>query len=65
MRHADSSLADLEAVAAGRPGTRTCDPRDAETLQQLLYGLHALIDVHIWKEEELYISALDSSSWPN
>lgn len=33
-------------------------------LQQLLYGLHALIDVHIWKEERLYLSMLESPAWP-
>jgi glycogen debranching enzyme len=40
------------------------DPRDADRLQQLLYGLHALITVHTWKEDELFLSALDSPSWP-
>jgi hypothetical protein len=32
--------------------------------QQLLYGLAALITVHTWKEDELYLAALASSSWP-
>ena len=41
---------------------RTTD--DVDTLQELLYGLDALIRVHIWKEDELLIRPLDSSTWP-
>jgi iron-sulfur cluster repair protein YtfE (RIC family) len=37
-----------------------CDPRDPDRLQELLYGLHALISVHFEKEEDLYLSLLDS-----
>ncbi len=40
------------------------DPHDPALLQQLLYGLHALIDVHIWKEERLYVTMLESPGWP-
>jgi hypothetical protein len=39
------------------------DPRDSIRLQRLLYGLDALIRVHVWKEEELFLAALESSSW--
>ena len=39
------------------------DPRDSVRLQRLLYGLDALIRVHVWKEEELFLAALESSSW--
>jgi iron-sulfur cluster repair protein YtfE (RIC family) len=42
-------LAELEAA----------DPADLARLQELLYGLHALISVHFWKEEELYFPLLD------
>lgn len=35
-----------------------------EPLQELLYGLDALIRVHLWKEDELYLGMLESSSWP-
>ena len=38
------------------------DPPDE--LQQLLYGLDALIRVHVWKEDELYLAMLESPSWP-
>ena len=37
---------------------------DVETLQELLYGLDALIRVHLWKEHELTIRPLRSSTWP-
>src|SRR5512144_471606 len=30
----------------------TADPHETAHLQQLLYGLEAIIRVHIWKEEE-------------
>jgi hypothetical protein len=40
------------------------DAADVERLQQLLYGLDALIRVHIWKENELFLASLESSSWP-
>jgi hypothetical protein len=40
------------------------DVRNPGKLQELLYGLQALIAVHTWKEDELYLKALDSPSWP-
>jgi hemerythrin-like domain-containing protein len=40
------------------------DEEDVDTLQELLYGLDALIRVHIWKEDELLVRPLDSSTWP-
>lgn len=33
---------------------------DVVSLQELLYGLHALITVHFQKEEEIYLPLLDS-----
>ena len=47
----------IEKIAAA-------DVADTERLQQLLYGLDALIRVHIWKENEVFLAMLDSSSWP-
>lgn len=41
------------------------DPHNVGHLQQLLYGLHALITVHTWKEDELYLTALESPAWPS
>ena len=40
------------------------DDRDVATLQELLYGLDALIRVHLWKEDELMLNPLESSTWP-
>ena len=33
-------------------------------LERLLYGLYALIRVHMWKEEQLYLAMLEGSAWP-
>lgn len=43
----------------------TADPLDVAHMQQLLYGLEAIIRVHIWKEEELFVKPLESGSWPS
>lgn len=40
------------------------DLTDTAEVQQLLYGLDALIRVHLWKENELFLASLESSSWP-
>ena len=40
------------------------DLDDVPRLQELLYGLHALVRVHMWKETELFLGALDSPVWP-
>ena len=40
------------------------DERDVGMLQELLYGLDALIRVHLWKEDELMLRPLESSTWP-
>lgn len=42
----------------------TVDITDTVLLQQLLYGLDALIRVHLWKEDELFLGPLESFSWP-
>ena len=34
------------------------DEEDVSTLQELLYGLDALIRVHLWKEDELFVKPL-------
>jgi Hemerythrin HHE cation binding domain len=40
------------------------DVEDAALVARLLYGLDALIRVHMWKENELFLASLESSSWP-
>jgi hypothetical protein len=41
------------------------DAEDGTHLQQLLYGLDALIRVHLWKENELFLRPLENGSWPS
>jgi hypothetical protein len=40
------------------------DLADVDELQRLLYGLHAVIRVHLSREEDLYLGALESPEWP-
>lgn len=49
-------------VAIGRmiEALAEADPGNVAQLQELLYGLHALITVHFEKEEELYLPLLDA-----
>jgi hypothetical protein len=42
----------------------SADEDDVETLQELLYGLDALIRVHLWKEDELFVKPLGMATWP-
>jgi len=41
------------------------DPALPDRLQELLYGLDALMRVHIWKEESLYLPAVEDAAWPS
>ena len=49
-------------VAIGRmiEALAETDSNDIARLQELLYGLHALIRVHFEKEEEIYLPLLDT-----
>jgi iron-sulfur cluster repair protein YtfE (RIC family) len=38
------------------------DPADVARLQELLYGLYALIRTHFWKEEELYLPLVERAA---
>jgi iron-sulfur cluster repair protein YtfE (RIC family) len=40
------------------------DPADPDRLQELLYGLDAVMRVHMWKENELYLPVVESGDWP-
>lgn len=55
---------DHQAIRSWIDDLDEADARNVGRLQRLLYGLHALITVHTWKEDELYLAALDSASWP-
>jgi iron-sulfur cluster repair protein YtfE (RIC family) len=52
------------AIRAWIAKLASADEDDVETLQELLYGLDALIRVHLWKEDELFVKPLGSSTWP-
>ena len=53
-------LYDHQAIRQRIAELKAADPADLATLQELLYGLYALISVHFWKEEELYFPLLDA-----
>jgi len=40
----------LEALAAWTDGLERADPLDVDLLQELLYGIDALVRVHVWRE---------------
>jgi hypothetical protein len=42
-------------------GSERADVDDVDSLQELLYGLHALISVHFRKEEDLQVPAFDAA----
>jgi iron-sulfur cluster repair protein YtfE (RIC family) len=52
---------DHEAIVARVERLERADPSDADTLQELLYGLHALIGTHFRKEEDLQLPAFDAA----
>jgi hypothetical protein len=40
------------------------DVTEVDRLQELLYGMYALITVHFWKEEQLYLPLVDRPPVP-
>jgi iron-sulfur cluster repair protein YtfE (RIC family) len=52
---------DHEAIVARVKRLEATAPDDVDALQELLYGLHALILVHFGKEEELQLPAFDAA----
>jgi iron-sulfur cluster repair protein YtfE (RIC family) len=52
---------DHEAIVARTDRLAEADPSDVDALQELLYGLHALISVHFRKEEDLQLPAFDAA----
>ena len=62
---ATASMAyDHLAIRAWIAKLAEADDGDVPTLQELLYGLDALIRVHLWKEDELMVTPLSSSTRP-
>lgn len=59
-RHALAGMSfDLEAIARFADALALANVHDTPTLQQLLYGVHALITVHFRKEDELSLPLLE------
>jgi iron-sulfur cluster repair protein YtfE (RIC family) len=54
-------LHDHEAIVARIERLERADVQDVDALQELLYGLHALISVHFRKEEDLQLPAFDAA----
>ena len=52
---------DHEAIVARVERLAAVDVSDVDALQELLYGLHALISVHFRKEEDLQLPAFDAA----
>jgi iron-sulfur cluster repair protein YtfE (RIC family) len=52
---------DHEAIVARIERLEAADVGDVDTLQELLYGLNALISVHFRKEEDLQLPAFDAA----
>jgi iron-sulfur cluster repair protein YtfE (RIC family) len=52
---------DHEAIVARTERLERADVHDVDTLQELLYGLYALISVHFRKEEDLQLPAFDAA----
>jgi hemerythrin-like domain-containing protein len=50
---------DHDAIRQLTARLQEADNQDVSLLQELLYGLHALITVHFRKEEELYLPLLE------
>jgi iron-sulfur cluster repair protein YtfE (RIC family) len=57
---ADAMIIDHEAIVERIRRLEQVDVSDTEELQELLYGLHALITVHFRKEEELQLPVFDA-----
>ena len=52
---------DHEAIVARVDRLADADVGDVDTLQELLYGLHALISTHFDKEEDIQLPAFDAA----
>jgi iron-sulfur cluster repair protein YtfE (RIC family) len=55
---------DHDAIRARTLRLAATEPDEVERLQELLYGLYALISVHFWKEEQLYLPLVERPAVP-
>ena len=56
-----SMIHDHEAIVSRIERLEHTDLEDIDTLQELLYGLYALISVHFRKEEDIQLPAFDAA----
>jgi hypothetical protein len=49
-QHADLDELGLEALSVWIAALERADPMDVDLLQELLYGIDALVRVHVWRE---------------
>lgn len=52
---------DHQAIVSRIEQLEQTEPADTSALQELLYGLHALIGVHFRKEEDIQLPAFDAA----
>ena len=48
--HAEADVQGLEALGVWTESLESADANDMDLLQELLYGLDALVRVHLWRE---------------
>jgi len=51
--HAEQDEEGLEALGTWSVALEHCDANDVDLLQELLYGIDALVRVHLWRETGL------------
>jgi iron-sulfur cluster repair protein YtfE (RIC family) len=65
LGHPDATapmIYDHLAIGEHTASLAEASPSDVAHLQELLYSLYALIRVHFWKEEELYLPLVERAS---
>jgi hemerythrin-like domain-containing protein len=65
LGHPDATapmIYDHLAIGEETANLAEANPADLVRLQELLYGLYALIRVHFWKEEELYLPLVERAA---
>lgn len=53
---------DHEAIRKWTAALEVAHPEDTAHLQEVLYGLYALISVHLWKEDVEYLPVLEQEA---
>jgi hypothetical protein len=64
-RATETMTSDRVAMETRIDDLASIDPTDVDRVQELLYGLYALLSVHLWKEEHLYLPLLRELEAPS